>query len=440
MNPYTSQHPEAPTAQSHGTSSDRHDPTTNHYAAQQQNAHPNVDSGAVSLSTSEMQRLNRSALGLLAGIFLLLAVAAFWLFKSSNTTKPPTSEARDEIISVSAGQVGIGATPDAPPAAAPGAASIVDSRRTSGPSFDSGASHRSPPPTSSEGSTVPAYAPPMAREPTLLERRIAAANAGGIGVGDAGAPPRTADMPVVPGMPLMPGLSGMPGGPGAPAEESPLSANGNLAYSAKALAEVSSATPLQHPDALMLRGTLIRCVLETRIVTDNPGFTSCTVTEPIYSFTGKRLLLPKGSKVMGKYEMEPSGPRLAVIWDRVVTPTGIDVSMQSPGVDTLGGSGHPGHYSAHWGSRITAALFISLLSDAFKYAGAEYGPKQTSITNGVVTQSPFESNTAETVQQLAGQAVRRQANRPATVTINQGTVLAIYVAKDVDFASVVARY
>jgi type IV secretion system protein VirB10 len=219
-----------------------------------------------------------------------------------------------------------------------------------------------------------------------------------------------------------------------------MSANGNLAYSAKELPEVSSASPLTHPDTLMLRGTFIRCVLETRIITDIPGFTSCVVTEPVYSFTGKRLLLPKGSKVLGKYEMEPSGPRVAVIWDRIVTPTGIDVNMASPGVDTLGGAGHPGYYNAHWGSRIGSAMLISLLSDAFKYEAAEHGPRQTTISNGVVTQTPFESNTADTIQQLANQAVRRAANRPATVTINQGTVLAIYVARDVDFSGVVARY
>jgi type IV secretion system protein VirB10 len=131
---------------------------------------------------------------------------------------------------------------------------------------------------------------------------------------------------------------------------------------------------------------------------------------------------------------------VAVIWDRIVTPTGIDVNMASPGIDALGGAGHPGHYNAHWGSRIGAAMLISLLSDAFKYGAAKHGPTQTTISNGLVTQTPFESNTADTVQQIARQAVRRAASRPATVTINQGSVMAIYVARDVDFADVVARY
>ncbi|XRD90741.1 TrbI/VirB10 family protein [Dyella nitratireducens] len=202
----------------------------------------------------------------------------------------------------------------------------------------------------------------------------------------------------------------------------------------------TSAQPLTNPETLMTRGTYIRCVLETRIISDIPGFTSCIVTEPVYSFTGRRLLLPKGSKVLGKYESGPQGNRMVVIWDRIITPNGIDVNMASPGVDELGGAGHPGHLDEHWASRISSALLVSLLSDAFSYEAAKHGPNTASISNGVVVQTPFQSNTAQTLQQLADQAVRKSANRPATVTINQGTIVNVYVAKDVDFSGVVARF
>ena len=43
------------------------------------------------------------------------------------------------------------------------------------------------------------------------------------------------------------------------------------------------------------------------------------------------------------------------------------------------------------------------------------------------------------MERLANQALDKAANRPATVTINQGTVVNVYVAKDVDFAGVLAR-
>src|SRR3546814_7361237 len=57
-------------------------------------------------------------------------------------------------------------------------------------------------------------------------------------------------------------------------------------------------------------------------------------------------------------------------------------------------------------------------------SGEKHGPTSTThYGNGAVVEEPFESNTARTMQRLADQAVERSANRPATVTINQGTVL-----------------
>lgn len=376
---------------------------------------PDLDRGLPDVTVHDLRRMNRNALGLLAGVVLLLGLIAFWLFRSAGTHEAIVEIPNEETVTV----------PDAPmagPVAPPEQGQPIElTPQSHAPTAIPIEMQASP------ESTGEAIEP---RKPTLLERRIAAAEAGA--AGSAG----SVDTALQAGYTL-PAATGAPAGAG-PGIGGPTSPFDNHAYSMTKLPEVSRATPLQHPDRLLRRGTFIRCVLESRIITDMPGFTSCIVTEPLYSFTGKKLLLPKGSKVMGKYDMEPNGPRVAVVWDRIVTPDGIDVNMASPGVDTLGGAGHPGRYSAHWGSRIGAALLISLFSDAFKYAAAKHGPPQTAISNGVVTQSPFESNTAETVQQLANEAVRRQANRPATVTINQGTVLAIYVARDVDFTDVIA--
>ena len=180
-------------------------------------------------------------------------------------------------------------------------------------------------------------------------------------------------------------------------------------------------------------------MLQSRVISDFPGYTSCIVTEPVYSVTGRRLLLPRGSKVLGSYEPDIVGNRVAVVWDRITTPTGLDVNMRSPGVDMLGAAGVPGHYSGHWGQRIGSALLISMLSDAFKYAGAKHGPQETSIANGVVVQSPYESSTARTMERLANMALERNMARPPTVTINQGSIVNVYVARDVDFSSVLRQ-
>jgi type IV secretion system protein VirB10 len=372
----------------------------NPYASQYQQAPaPDLDANAPQLRSNDLRRMNRRALAFLAAIIGLLMLVAFFLFSAGGRKEAPKQH--EETITV----------PDAPrsfpqPRSLPRLPQPIPLANT-------------PPPLPTTNQMTPPPLPPASRGPTLLERRIMAGESAADGM-SAGQQPVASQNPYGQALGGMPGQLGMPR-PGA------------------ALPDVSNAQPLNDPDTVMLRGTYIRCVLETRIITDFPGFTSCVVTEPVYSFNGRRLLLPKGSKVMGKYETEPNGNRVAVIWDRIVTPTGIDVNMASPGIDNLGGAGHPGYVNSHWGSRIGAALLISMLSDAFKYEAAEHGPRSTTISNGVVTQTPFESNTAQTVQNLANQAVQRSANRQPTVTINQGTVVTIYVAKDVDFIGVLAR-
>lgn len=424
MSPNTPHHPddesEGNPIPPQDNGAERHDPLAgNPYSAQQrQTAQPDLDAGAPQLAASDVRRMNRRALGFLGGIVVLLLLAAYFILSGGSSHEEAPEKPREETVNV----------PEAPKVMP------IPTQQHGAPPLPEAIALAPPPPLPTTEQMRPAQMPQQGpRGPSLLERRMmssgdAAQTAGNSQYGGAPAQQN-------PYGGMVPGMPGFPGGP-VPPGGVPV----NSAYGGKELAQVSTAEPLTHPDTLMLRGTFIRCVLETRIITDMPGFTSCVVTEPVYSFTGRRLLLPKGSKVLGKYEMEPNGPRVAVIWDRVVTPTGIDVNMASPGVDTLGGAGHPGFYNAHWGSRIGSALLISMFSDAFKYEAAEHGPKQTTISNGVVTQNPFESNTASTLQQIANTAVQRAANRPATVTINQGTVLAIYVAKDVDFSGVVARY
>ncbi|WP_266168377.1 TrbI/VirB10 family protein [Dyella subtropica] len=396
---------------------------SNPYAAQyQQQAAPDLDAGAPQLKSNDARRANRNAILMLGTLAALLVFGVLWAFfstSSRNNTQPKAQ--KEETVSV----------PDAPQAPPP----LPPTR----PVVLQQAQPIPVAPPLPKSNPQPAGRP-APRVPSLVDRRIAAAEGGsasnGVDSGGSGygrGPANNGGMP--PGMAGLPGMSGM--NDGTNQFRMPANANYN---NANKLPDVSNAQPLTHPDNLMLRGTYVRCVLETHIITDIPGFTSCIVTEPVYSFNGKHLLLPKGSKVLGQYSQEPNGPRVAVIWDRIVTPSGIDVNMASPGIDNLGGAGHPGYYNAHWGSRISSALLISLLSDAFKYEAAEHGPKASTIgANGTVVQQPFESNTAQTIQNLADQAVRRAANRPATVTINQGTVVTIYVAKDVDFTGVLAR-
>jgi type IV secretion system protein VirB10 len=388
-----------------------------HANYQQQQAVPDLDANAPQLRSSDLKRMNRRALAFMGGILALLVVLAFWLVNGATSRREAPKKAREETVTV----------PDAPkpiPLPPVPQKQVEPIQVTQTPPLP--VNNMPPLPRRETRDESP-------RGPTLVERRMMTGSSAAQGVDQQA--PQAAANPYM----GMSGMGGMGGYPGYPNQQQLQGDPNRPDFGLKSLSDESNAQTVRNPDTLMQRGTYIRCVLETRIISDFPGLTTCIVTEPVYSFNGHKLLLPKGSKVLGKYQAVPRGPRVAVIWDRIITPNGVDVNMSSPGIDNLGSSGHPGQYDAHWGSRIGAALLISLLSDAFKYEAAEHGPRQTSISNGVVTQSPFESYTAATIQSLASQAVREAANRPPTVTINQGTVLYVYVAKDVDFSGVVAR-
>ncbi|WDS36046.1 TrbI/VirB10 family protein [Pseudoxanthomonas sp.] len=377
-----------------------------YFASAHQQDFEDLDAAAPSLRAEEGQRLNRRALLFLGATLVLILVMAFMflrMFNSGGKEQQRPREARAERPLVpDAPQV----EPALPPVAAqapPVAPLPLEEPREYGRE-NMGEVRREQRPAG----------------PSLVDRRIADSSGGGSGM--QGSPTEGNG----------PGIAPAPR-PGDPGTQPPIQAQ---------LGETSSATYLQKPDTLLLRGTYIRCVLETHIVTDVSGFTSCVVTEPVYSVNGKSLLLPKGSKVSGTYSGGGGRTnRVAVIWDRVTTPNGLDVLMSSPGVDNLGGAGHPGDLDNHWASKITSALMISLIADAFKYEGEKHGPQRTTINeNGTTYIEPYESETANTMQRLSEQMISQQMARSPTITINQGTVLNVYVAKDVDFSGVLPSY
>ncbi|MFL6588112.1 MAG: TrbI/VirB10 family protein [Luteimonas sp.] len=365
-----------------------------------------LDADAPLLQAAEVQRLNRRALVFLAGIVLLLGGLAFWVFSGGGPTGEdvrPRTQAAEQIV-IPAAPRDLPELPIARPAAPhpelPPLPVIEDPR---------------PAPSAGMGEALSSGMFSGSAAPSLLERRMqdVAGGSGMSGMSSTGAD----------------GMTGVPEGFGAAAPASVMQAPAD---------GPTSARPLYSPDTLLLRGTYIRCVLQSRVISDFPGYTSCIVTEPVYSVNGRRLLLPRGSKVMGFYNADSViGDRAGIIWDRITTPTGLDVNMRSPGVDALGAAGNAGHYTAHWGQRLASALLISMLSDAFKYAAAEHGQPQTSFGNGFVVQNPYESNTARTLERMANMALERNMARPPTVTVNQGTVVNVYVARDVDFSAVV---
>lgn len=181
-------------------------------------------------------------------------------------------------------------------------------------------------------------------------------------------------------------------------------------------------------DYTLVKGTKIPCVLETNIISEQDGFTSCVISQDVYSGNARILLLEKGTRVTGEYSgsVKNGDSRLQVIWDRLITPYDIAVQIKSPSTDRLGASGVTGKADNRWGLRIGSALLVSLISDALSIAGDK------SDSAAVIV----DSNTADTSQSLAEKILEKNIDLSPIIYIREGEVINIYVADDIDLSAV----
>lgn len=183
---------------------------------------------------------------------------------------------------------------------------------------------------------------------------------------------------------------------------------------------------------LLAKGTNIPCGLDTKIVTTQPGFTRCIVSKDVYSANGQTLLIERGSKIIGEQTsaLLQGQARVFVLWNELETPTGVKVPLASPGAGALGESGHAAYVKYHFWKRFGGSIMISLIGDI----GDAVGNRQNR-TSGNNNHISYE-NTSEAAQQMATEALKNSINIPPTGTINQGSLINIMVARDVDFSKV----
>lgn len=184
----------------------------------------------------------------------------------------------------------------------------------------------------------------------------------------------------------------------------------------------------------MPRGTAFACALKTKVISAVSGMVGCQVLRNVYSDDGRTVLIERGSHLDGEYritQVRPGVTRIPTIWQRVRTPNGVIVDLESPATGPLGESGLPAHVDNRWMERIGAALLVGFLDDAFKYMIA-------SATDGENNNTVVLSSTSQQAQRLPEKILDSTINIPPILTQNQGAMVGIYVARDVDFSTVYA--
>jgi type IV secretion system protein VirB10 len=127
--------------------------------------------------------------------------------------------------------------------------------------------------------------------------------------------------------------------------------------------EVRQAEVIANPAYTVMQGTLIEASLETAVITDLSGNVAAIVSHDIWSFDMSRVLIPRGSRLFGRYDsdVDVGQRRVLIAWDRIVTTDGQSVELAAYGTDRIGRSGLPGKVRNHFLQRFGTAALISVI-------------------------------------------------------------------------------
>lgn len=193
----------------------------------------------------------------------------------------------------------------------------------------------------------------------------------------------------------------------------------------------TSAVAMKNRDFMLTKGSIIDCALNTKFDSSVVGMVTCSVTRNVYGANGRVVLIDRGSKVTGEYKggMQQGQNRVFILWNRIETPKGVVIDINSPAAGALGEAGADGRIDTKFMKRFGGGMLVSLVSDLGR-AFSEAAAKKT-IGGDVKLE-----DTANTAQQKASVELEKSINIPPSLIKHQGDRMSIFVARDVYFGDV----
>ena len=158
------------------------------------------------------------------------------------------------------------------------------------------------------------------------------------------------------------------------------------------------------------------------------------VRENVYDYrTGKYILIPMGTKIVGKYDSSITygQNRVLLIWQRLVFPNGSTLVLDNiQGVDLLGNAGLKGKTNNHFWKLMRSVL----LSSAINMASGSLESFNVNIearSRSRVNIGTGASDAAQNIRSIGERMVEKDLNRQPTIEIKRGKKFNIFVSKDI---------
>jgi type IV secretory pathway VirB10-like protein len=207
--------------------------------------------------------------------------------------------------------------------------------------------------------------------------------------------------------------------------------SGEPAPAAAAAPEVGSLRPAGSPYRVA-EGTLIPAVLTAAINSDLPGQTTALVRRNVYdSRTGRFLLIPQGSRLVGEYDSRVAfgQKRVLVAWNRLIFPDGRSLDLAGmPGVDLAAAAGLRDRVDNHFVRTFGSALLLAAVS-----AGVQLSqPDDRSFGTNPSASQVAAAAVGQELGRVATEYLRRNLDVRPTIEVRPGYELNVEVTADLD--------
>ncbi|SFQ68529.1 type IV secretion system protein VirB10 [Roseivivax halotolerans] len=221
------------------------------------------------------------------------------------------------------------------------------------------------------------------------------------------------------------GNSGAGGDDGSEMSERTLGAVTDFVMNGATPSQVTQAEVIANPANTVVQGTMIQAVTETALDSSLPGQMRAIISEDVHSYDGSRVLIPRGSRLIGRYRsgLDVGQQRVTVAWDRIILPNNQTVQISSFGGDELGRSGVSGFVDTRFGERFGSAALISLLGAVPSVAASEIDDD---------TASDAAEDVGDDFQSATDNVMSEYLSLGPVIYVDQGSRITVMVDRDLE--------
>lgn len=189
-------------------------------------------------------------------------------------------------------------------------------------------------------------------------------------------------------------------------------------------------------------GYVIPATLISGINSELPGQIMGQVSANVYDTpTGKHLLIPQGSRLIGAYSSDVvyGQSRVLVAWQRIVFPDGKALDLGSmPGADSAGYAGFNDQVNNHYLRIFGSALLMSGVVAGVTYTQQQN--QQQTVNGAPSAQQTMSAALGQQLGQVAAQMISKNLSIAPTLEIRPGYRFNVVAVKDLTFSKPYASF